>query len=349
MRLRDCAGWAAALAIVGGGCSRLTYEPSPPPPGFSDRLMQLEHERLAARGPQRPIAARTAARSMSIAGRAESGLPGPAKPADDSYALMDMAGATEGAPDPAADAARKEDIYARRPPLDSFGQTVKRDVQNMGRDLWRDTKRVYGNPINLIVLGAAYGGALAVQETGPDGTVERHYDRHRAYSNDWADAFGAMGNPGTHFALAGLMYLVGQQSQDDKTYEVGKTLFSALIINGLSTMVGQAASSDKAPNGEWGTFPSGHTSSTFCVATVLNEAYGPLVGVPMYGLGVLVGVERLNSGEHYLSDVLFGAVMGTVIGHSVASGRDPELFGWKVLPYADPATGSSGMALMKSF
>src|ERR1043166_6383971 len=115
-------------------------------------------------------------------------------------------------------------------------------------------------------------------------------------------------------------------------------------------MIGQTATWDKSPNGEWGTSPSGHTSSTFCIASVLHEAYGPAVGIPMYALGTLVAIERLDDREHYFSDVVFGAVMGTVIGHSVASGRDPEFFGWKVIPYADPRDGgSTGIALYKSF
>lgn len=130
---------------------------------------------------------------------------------------------------------------------------------------------------------------------------------------------------------------------------MGKTLFSALTINGLSVLLGQAATYDRSPNGERGTFPSGHTSSSFVVASVLHEAYGPWVGVPLYGLAGLVAVERLDSGEHYFSDVAFGAVMGMVIGHSVASGRDPEFFGWRLVPYADPATGTTGLALHKSF
>ena len=55
-------------------------------------------------------------------------------------------------------------------------------------------------------------------------------------------------------------------------------------------MLGQAATSDRSPNGEWGTFPSGHTSSTFVVASVLHEAYGPVVGIPLYALGTLVAL-----------------------------------------------------------
>jgi membrane-associated phospholipid phosphatase len=243
----------------------------------------------------------------------------------------------------------RDDVsYARKPPLDSFWDTVNRDIRDMPSDLWRDTKRVYANPTNLVILGTAYGGSLALQETGPDDTVEDHFRHgHHDFDKDWREAFAAAGNPGTHFALAGVWYLLGQQTQNEKTYEVGKTMFSALIINGLTTMIGQAATWDRAPNGELGTFPSGHTSSSFCMASVLHEAYGHAVGIPLYGLATLVAYERVDDNEHYFSDVVMGAVMGTVIGHSVASGRDPEFFGWKVLPYANP-NGGTGIAFMKS-
>ena len=252
--------------------------------------------------------------------------------------------------------AKGSDDYVRRPPLPSFWDTVKRDIEYLPADLWRDTKRVYANPVNLAILGTAYGGSLIVQQTGVDDSVEGHFrpgrrfglhEVHRHTSEDWRDFFGAAGNPGTHFALAGAWYLVGQQTMDDKTYEVGRTLFSALAINGMTVMVGQGLSGDRGPNGEFGTFPSGHTSSSFVVASVMHEAYGHIVGIPLYGLAALVAHERLESGEHYFSDVLMGAVLGTVVGHSVASGHDPEIFGWKIVPWASPE-GGTGVALMKT-
>lgn len=243
----------------------------------------------------------------------------------------------------------REAEYLHRAPLGSLRETIKRDVKTMHTDLWHDTKQVYGNPVNLAILGVTYGGSLALQETGPDDTVEDHYTPgHHSLSRGWRNAADAYGNPGTHFAIAGAWYVLGQQLQDDKTYNVGKTLASALIINGVTTMAGQAASWDRAPNGEWGAFPSGHTSSSFCIASVMDRSYGHLVGVPLYGLATIVAVERVDDRNHYFSDVVMGAVLGTVVGHAVASGRDPEIFGWKVLPWADPSGGGTGVAFFKT-
>jgi len=267
----------------------------------------------------------------------------------DDVHLADVGEATETTDSGGKLSTDPDEIRMARAPLSSFRSTLKRDVDELPREIWRDTKRVYGNPVNLAILGGAYAGSLAIQKTGPDDTVERHYDRHdRTFNSEWSDAFGAIGNPGTHFALAGVWYLAGQQGGDTKTYEVGKTLFSALAINGVTVMLGQTASWDKSPNGEWGTFPSGHTSSSFVMASVLHHAYGHAVGIPLYGVATLAGVQRLDSREHYLSDVVMGGVMGTLIGHTVAAGREPEFFGWKVMPYANPETGASGIAFIKT-
>lgn len=337
---------ASLFVAMAAGCSESN---GPPMAELRERLSRIEDGRRIASAGDSRNSAYEPLRLSDMAGDAGTAASGPSEGAAVDGAPVDGAATSGGSTAGSAAADDKATLYARRDVLPSFGQTVKRDVKTMAPDLWRDTKRVYGNPVNLAILGVSYGGALAVQETGPNQSVEDHYEHHHTFSKDWRDAFGAMGNPGTHFAVAGVMYAVGQQMQDEKTYQVSKALFSALIINGVSTMVGQAATSDRAPNGEWGTFPSGHTSSTFCFATVMNEAYGPFVGVPLYGLGTLVAIERLDDHEHYLADVLYGGVLGIVVGHAVASGRDPEFFGWKILPYVDPQGGGSGVAAMKSW
>ena len=60
-----------------------------------------------------------------------------------------------------------------------------------------------------------------------------------------------------------------------------------------------------------------------------------------------VAHERLEDGEHNLSDVIMGAVLGTVIGHSVAQGQHPEFFGGKVVPYTS-SQGGTGIAYVKN-
>lgn len=236
-----------------------------------------------------------------------------------------------------------------RGPLPGFWETVRRDIKRMPRSLWEDTKDVYTDPGNLIILGSAGVASLAVRVTGVDGKIENSHGRHDTFKGDWSDAIGALGNPGTHFAMAGLWYLIGQQTQEDKTYEVGRTLFNALTINAVSTMLLKVAANTESPNGEGPGWPSGHTSSSFTVAEVLNVSYGPWVGVPSYALATLAAFGRIDDREHDFSDVIFGAVLGIVIGHTVADGHHPEIFGGEITAYVSPESGASGIAWAKSF
>lgn len=233
-----------------------------------------------------------------------------------------------------------------RGPLPGFFETAKRDLKEAPQVLWEDTKAVYTNPLNLVFLVGAGGASLALRPEVDD-DIEDYYDRHHTFSEDWRDAFGAAGNPAIHFALAGVWYYAGQQMQDAKTYEVGKRLFSALTITGLSTMMLKVSANTDSPNGEQLAWPSGHVSSTMALATVLNDAYGPLVGVPMFGLTALVGIERLDDGEHSFSDLIFGAALGWVVAETVMKEHVPEVFGGQIRPYIDPFNQHSGIAWIK--
>ncbi len=238
-------------------------------------------------------------------------------------------------------------VPVERGPLPGFGETVWRDVKRIHLDLWKDTKRVYGNPTNAVILLTAGGASLALRPEVDD-DIEDYYRDHHTMSEGWRETFGVVGNPAFHFALAGTWYLAGQRMQDAKTYEVGKTLFSALIINGVSTSVLKLAACTDGPNGESFAWPSGHTSSAFTVAAVLHQSYGHWVGIPLYGAAGMVGLARLDDREHHFSDVVFGAAMGLVIGHTVASGHRPQIFGGDIVPYADSVNGSGGVAWIKA-
>ena len=94
-------------------------------------------------------------------------------------------------------------------------------------------------------------------------------------------------------------------------------------------------------------WPSGHTSSTFCFATVVYEQYGPLYGVPLMAFAAFVGYERVDARNHDFSDVISGAFLGIAIGHAIVQNHKAKLFGMDVIPYADPRRNSFGLALTK--
>jgi len=60
-------------------------------------------------------------------------------------------------------------------------------------------------------------------------------------------------------------------------------------------------------------FPSGHTMAAFAVSTVLAlhfPALAPALGV----VALSIGASRVVLGLHYVSDVVAGALLGTLFG-----------------------------------
>lgn len=77
-------------------------------------------------------------------------------------------------------------------------------------------------------------------------------------------------------------------------------------------------------------FPSGHTSTTFSMATLFALRYPkyPQVYAPMYLWGLVVAYARPYFGMHYPTDLLAGALIGTGSSVLVYSLRK-ELFRFK--------------------
>ena len=63
-------------------------------------------------------------------------------------------------------------------------------------------------------------------------------------------------------------------------------------------------------------FPSGHTTSAFCIAVMLS-LYFPISTPILITLACSVGISRMYLGVHYPTDVLVGMVLGTICSYLV--------------------------------
>jgi membrane-associated phospholipid phosphatase len=63
-------------------------------------------------------------------------------------------------------------------------------------------------------------------------------------------------------------------------------------------------------------FPSGHTSQAFFLASLLSQHFHSSIGVVflLYLIAFLVGITRMYVGAHYPRDVLAGAILGSAWG-----------------------------------
>ena len=63
-------------------------------------------------------------------------------------------------------------------------------------------------------------------------------------------------------------------------------------------------------------FPSGHTTASFACSTVMM-LYNPILGSIGYVYSLLTAISRIYLFVHYLSDVIFGTILGITIGFIV--------------------------------
>lgn len=59
-------------------------------------------------------------------------------------------------------------------------------------------------------------------------------------------------------------------------------------------------------------FPSGHTTAAFMIAGIISVCF-PGIGVLAYGWAALIGLSRVMLKVHFISDVLAGMLLGTLI------------------------------------
>jgi membrane-associated phospholipid phosphatase len=62
---------------------------------------------------------------------------------------------------------------------------------------------------------------------------------------------------------------------------------------------------------DYHSFPSGHTTTAFTIATVLTLIF-PRYWPAFYGYGIAMALSRVLNWNHYVSDVIAGAVFGTI-------------------------------------
>ena len=95
-------------------------------------------------------------------------------------------------------------------------------------------------------------------------------------------------------------------------------MLDAAVVNFTYNEILKVAVGRERPNGEDNkSFPSGHTSNAFALATVAQRHYGWKIGAPAYGLACLMGISRIHQDKHWLSDVFAGATLGYISGRTV--------------------------------
>jgi membrane-associated phospholipid phosphatase len=129
-------------------------------------------------------------------------------------------------------------------------------------------------------------------------------------------------------------WVMGRVMHKPKMAHLGMDLLRAQALTEIMVEPIKFATHRERPDGSnYQSFPSGHAAITFAAATVIERHLGWKHSIAAYAIASYVAASRLFDNRHYLSDVVFGAAVGTIAGRTVtAHGRDT----WTLVPVRVP-------------
>ncbi len=158
-----------------------------------------------------------------------------------------------------------------------------------------------------------------------DEEIKDDFEDHRSSTtDDVASFFERFGNGAYSIPALGAFYLYGYIGENDKAKRTALLAVESFLVTGLFTTVikvgtgrhrpstGDSSGTFDGPTTDNNSFPSGHTSTVFSIATVIANEYEevPFIKPLSYGIATLAGLSRINDEKHWASDVFFGAALG---------------------------------------
>ncbi|MDT5269631.1 MAG: hypothetical protein QOH49_1817 [Acidobacteriota bacterium] len=206
------------------------------------------------------------------------------------------------------------------------------------KNILRDQRAIWTSPFHLsrgdakwaVPLGLSAVALLATDQE----TDEFGYNRRRmSVSRDVSLAGSTYGTAG----VAAAFYLAGRATGNARARETGLLGGEALIDGAIVFSVLKNVARRQRPGHDEGqgeffegghSFPSGHATSAWALATVIANEYRHRrsVQIAAYGLATAVSLSRYTGRNHFLGDVLVGSAIGYGIGRYVyRTHHDPSL------------------------
>ena len=207
-------------------------------------------------------------------------------------------------------------------------------------DLGEDLKHL---PAMQNVYIAAIGGGLAAAAHPWDQSLNARLISHSDAVNAAFAPGKYLGNTPEQVALSIGTYAFGRFRDQPKVAHLGMDLLQAQILTEILVEPIKFATHRMRPDdSNHQSFPSGHAAVTFAAATVIERHLGWRKSVLGYAIASYVAMSRLHDNRHYLSDVMFGAAVGSIAGRTVVHHKADY---WALTPVAVPG---GGVALMVS-
>jgi hypothetical protein len=231
-----------------------------------------------------------------------------------------------------------QDPDEKKPPT-----PVHTGIKALAYGLLQDVKHLPSLP-NLYI--AAGGGAAALAVHPIDDNVNIALKSHYTVVNDIYKPAHIVGETPVLVGVSLLTYAYGRLMDAPKASHFGMDLVRAQLIASAMTEILKYSVRRERPDGSDNlSFPSGHAAETFATATVIERHLGWKMSVLGYAFSSYVASSRLHDNVHWLSDVTFGAAVGTIAGRTVTEhGRNF----WTFAPVPMPGGGVAVLATRTS-
>src|SRR5262249_6532222 len=182
-------------------------------------------------------------------------------------------------------------------------------------DLLEDVKHL---PAMQNVYLAGIGGGLAAAAHPVDQSFNARLVSHYDTVNTAVAPGKYIGNTRGQWALSLGTYPCARIFDQPKTSHLGMALIQAQILTEFLVEPLKFATQRERPDmSNHQSFPSGHAAITFATATVIERHLGWRRSVLGYAIASYVATSRLHDNRHYLSDVIFGAAVGSIAGRTL--------------------------------
>ena len=198
-------------------------------------------------------------------------------------------------------------------------------------DLKGDVKNL---PSTMNLYVALAGGALAIGAHQVDAQVNARLINHYDTVNTIFAPAKYYGDTPEQIAFSVGTYLFGRITDRPRVAHLGMDLVRAQAITEMLVEPIKFAANRERPDGSNHlSFPSGHAAITFAAAAVIERHLGWKRSLAAYAIAAYVSTSRLHDNRHYLSDVVFGAAVGTIAGRTVTlHGREHWALGPSLVP-----------------
>ena len=189
----------------------------------------------------------------------------------------------------------------------------------------------------IVLVGGGIAAAAHPFDQSFNVRLRSHYD----LVNDVFAQAKYYGDTPEQLVLSIGTYAFGRIFDQPKVSHLGMDLLRAQVISQVLVQPIKFATQRVRPDGSDAlSFLSGHAAATFAAATVIERHLGWKKAALGYAIASYVAASRLHDNVHYLSDVIFGAALGTVAGRTVTEhGRET----WALVPTYTP---DGGMAIL---